>query len=114
QRSRPPAPRCPAPSPTPSAGGGSATWSPSAPWTPAGTAPPGRRPGCASSSGWWAGSASRARRSRRRVSAHSTVDTGGDGAAGPAAGLRELERLLAGLSDRAVLVLRSPFYMENL
>jgi uncharacterized protein YbjT (DUF2867 family) len=48
------------------------------------------------------------------VVALSTLDTGRDGAAGPAAGLRELERLLAGLSDRAVLVLRSPFYMENL
>jgi uncharacterized protein YbjT (DUF2867 family) len=44
----------------------------------------------------------------------STLDAGRDGASGPAAGLRELEQLLAGLTDRAVLVLRSPFYMENL
>jgi uncharacterized protein YbjT (DUF2867 family) len=44
----------------------------------------------------------------------STLDAGRDGASGPAAGLRELEQLLAGLTDRAVVVLRSPFYMENL
>src|SRR4029453_11258803 len=48
------------------------------------------------------------------VVALSTLATGRDGAAGPAAGLRELEQLLAGLSDRAVLVLRAPFYMEEL
>jgi uncharacterized protein YbjT (DUF2867 family) len=44
----------------------------------------------------------------------STLDAGREDAAGQAAGLRELEQLLAGLSDREVLVLRSPFYMENL
>jgi uncharacterized protein YbjT (DUF2867 family) len=44
----------------------------------------------------------------------STLDAGREDAAGPAAGLRELEQLLAGLPDRDVLVLRSPFYMENL
>ena len=44
----------------------------------------------------------------------STVAAGDPEATGPAAGLRELEERLAALSDRSVLVLRSPFYMENL
>jgi uncharacterized protein YbjT (DUF2867 family) len=44
----------------------------------------------------------------------STVAAGQPGATGPAAGLRELERRLSGLGNRNVLVLRSPFYMENL
>jgi uncharacterized protein YbjT (DUF2867 family) len=44
----------------------------------------------------------------------STVAAGDAGARGPAAGLRELEQGLGGLTDRSVLVLRSPFYMENL
>ena len=48
------------------------------------------------------------------VVALSTTAAGQPGATGPAAGLRELEQRLAGLQDRAVLVLRSPFYMENL
>ena len=48
------------------------------------------------------------------VVALSTVAAGDAGASGPAAGLRELERGLSGLPDRSVLVLRSPFYMENL
>ena len=48
------------------------------------------------------------------VVALSTVAAGDAGARGPAAGLRELERGLSGLPDRSVLVLRSPFYMENL
>lgn len=47
------------------------------------------------------------------VVALSTVAAGQPGA-GPAAGLRELEGRLSGLGDRNVLVLRSPFYMENL
>jgi uncharacterized protein YbjT (DUF2867 family) len=50
----------------------------------------------------------------RRVVALSTVAAGQAGAVGPAAGLRELEQRLAGLPDTGVLVLRSPFYMENL
>ena len=50
----------------------------------------------------------------RRVVALSTVAAGRDDAVGPAAGLRELEQRLAGLADTGVLVLRSPFYMENL
>ena len=50
----------------------------------------------------------------RRVVALSTVAAGRDDAVGPAAGLRELELRLAGLADSGVLVLRSPFYMENL
>ena len=48
------------------------------------------------------------------VVALSTVAAGQPGATGPAAGLRELEGRLSGLGDRNVLVLRSPFYMENL
>jgi uncharacterized protein YbjT (DUF2867 family) len=48
------------------------------------------------------------------VVALSTVAAGRADAAGPAAGLRELEQRLAELQDRHVLVLRSPFYMENL
>ena len=48
------------------------------------------------------------------VVALSTVAAGQPGAVGPAAGLRELEGRLSGLGDRNVLVLRSPFYMENL
>jgi uncharacterized protein YbjT (DUF2867 family) len=48
------------------------------------------------------------------VVALSTTAAGDPGATGPAAGLRELEQRLAGLQDRSVLVLRSPFYMENL
>ena len=48
------------------------------------------------------------------VVALSTVAAGQADAAGPAAGLRELEQRLAELKDRHVLVLRSPFYMENL
>ena len=48
------------------------------------------------------------------VVALSTVAAGDAGARGPAAGLRELEQGLSGLPDRSVLVLRSPFYMENL
>jgi uncharacterized protein YbjT (DUF2867 family) len=48
------------------------------------------------------------------VVALSTVAAGHPGAAGPAAGLRELERRLAALQRSHVLVLRSPFYMENL
>jgi uncharacterized protein YbjT (DUF2867 family) len=50
----------------------------------------------------------------RRVVALSTVAAGRSDAVGPAAGLRELEQRLAGLADTGVLVLRSPFYMENL
>jgi uncharacterized protein YbjT (DUF2867 family) len=49
-----------------------------------------------------------------QVVALSTVAAGDPEATGPAAGLRELEERLAALSDRSVLVLRSPFYMENL
>ena len=48
------------------------------------------------------------------VVALSTVAAGQPGATGPAAGLRELEERLSGLGDRNLLVLRSPFYMENL
>jgi uncharacterized protein YbjT (DUF2867 family) len=48
------------------------------------------------------------------VVALSTVAAGQPGATGPAAGLRELEQRLSELRDRNVLVLRSPFYMENL
>ena len=48
------------------------------------------------------------------VVALSTVAAGQPGTTGPAAGLRELEGRLSGLGDRNVLVLRSPFYMENL
>jgi uncharacterized protein YbjT (DUF2867 family) len=48
------------------------------------------------------------------VVALSTVAAGVPDAAGPAAGLRELERRLFQLRDRNILVLRSPFYMENL
>jgi uncharacterized protein YbjT (DUF2867 family) len=48
------------------------------------------------------------------VVALSTVAAGQPGATGPAAGLRELEQRLSGLGDRNLLVLRSPFYMENL
>ena len=48
------------------------------------------------------------------VVALSTVAAGDPDATGPAAGLRELERRLSQLQDRNVLVLRSPFYMENL
>lgn len=48
------------------------------------------------------------------VVALSTVAAGDPDAAGPAAGLHELERRLSRLRDRNVLVLRSPFYMENL
>jgi uncharacterized protein YbjT (DUF2867 family) len=48
------------------------------------------------------------------VVALSTVAAGRPGATGPAAGLRELEQRLSELRDRDVLVLRSPFYMENL
>jgi uncharacterized protein YbjT (DUF2867 family) len=48
------------------------------------------------------------------VVALSTVAAGRPGATGPAAGLRELEQRLSELRDRNVLVLRSPFYMENL
>jgi uncharacterized protein YbjT (DUF2867 family) len=48
------------------------------------------------------------------VVALSTVAAGQPGAVGPAAGLRELEGRLSRLGDRNVLVLRSPFYMENL
>lgn len=48
------------------------------------------------------------------VVALSTIAAGQPGAAGPAAGLGELEQRLSGLQDRNVLVLRSPFYMENL
>ena len=44
----------------------------------------------------------------------STVAAGHPDPAGPAAGLRELEQRLSGLQGRGVLVLRSPFYMENL
>ena len=50
----------------------------------------------------------------RHVVALSTVAAGRADAVGPAAGLRELEQRLAELRDRNVLVLRSPFYMENL
>lgn len=50
----------------------------------------------------------------RRVVAVSTVAAGQAGATGPAAGLRELEQRLSGLAATGVLVLRSPFYMENL
>jgi uncharacterized protein YbjT (DUF2867 family) len=50
----------------------------------------------------------------RQVVVLSTVAAGQAGAAGPAAGLRELEQRLSGLQDTGVLVLRSPFYMENL
>lgn len=50
----------------------------------------------------------------RRVVALSTVAAGRSDAVGPAAGLRELEQRLAGLADTGVLVLRSPFHMENL
>jgi uncharacterized protein YbjT (DUF2867 family) len=48
------------------------------------------------------------------VVALSTLAAGDPDATGPAAGLRELERRLSQLQDRNVLVLRSPFYMENL
>jgi uncharacterized protein YbjT (DUF2867 family) len=48
------------------------------------------------------------------VVALSTTAAGDPGATGPAAGLRELEQRLSTLKDRSVLVLRSPFYMENL
>jgi uncharacterized protein YbjT (DUF2867 family) len=48
------------------------------------------------------------------VVALSTVAAGDPDATGPAAGLRELERRLSQLQDRNVLVLRAPFYMENL
>jgi uncharacterized protein YbjT (DUF2867 family) len=48
------------------------------------------------------------------VVALSTVAAGHPDAVGPAAGLRELEQRLSQLRDRSVLVLRSPFYMENL
>lgn len=48
------------------------------------------------------------------VVALSTTAAGHPGATGPAAGLRELEQRLSRLQDRSVLVLRSPFYMENL
>jgi uncharacterized protein YbjT (DUF2867 family) len=48
------------------------------------------------------------------VVALSTVAAGDPDPAGPAAGLRDLEQRLAGLRDRNVLLLRSPFYMENL
>lgn len=44
----------------------------------------------------------------------STIAAGHPDAAGPAAGLRELEGRLAELDGVGVLVLRSPFYMENL
>lgn len=44
----------------------------------------------------------------------STVGAGLADAVGPPAGLRELERRLAGLERTGVLVLRSGFYMENL
>jgi hypothetical protein len=47
------------------------------------------------------------------VVALSTVAAGDPDAAGPAAGLHELERRLSRLRDRNVLVLRSPFYMET-
>jgi uncharacterized protein YbjT (DUF2867 family) len=50
----------------------------------------------------------------RHVVALSTTAAGHPDATGPAAGLRELERRLAELADVNVLVLRSPFYMENL
>jgi uncharacterized protein YbjT (DUF2867 family) len=49
-----------------------------------------------------------------QVVALSTIAAGHPDAAGPAAGLRELEGRLAELSGVGVLVLRSPFYMENL
>jgi uncharacterized protein YbjT (DUF2867 family) len=48
------------------------------------------------------------------VVALSTVGAGTDDAVGPPAGLRELERRLAGLGAADLLVLRSSFYMENL
>jgi uncharacterized protein YbjT (DUF2867 family) len=48
------------------------------------------------------------------VVALSTVAAGDAGARGPAAGLQELEQRLSALPDRSVLLLRSPFYMENL
>ena len=48
------------------------------------------------------------------VVALSTTAAGRPDASGPAAGLRELEQRLSGLKGRGVLVLRSPFYMENL
>jgi uncharacterized protein YbjT (DUF2867 family) len=44
----------------------------------------------------------------------STVAAGDADASGPAAGLRELEQRLSALPDRSLLILRSPFYMENL
>jgi uncharacterized protein YbjT (DUF2867 family) len=44
----------------------------------------------------------------------STVAAGQADATGPAAGLRELEQRLYALDGPSVLVLRSPFYMENL
>ena len=50
----------------------------------------------------------------RQVVVLSTVAAGQAGATGPAAGLRELEQRLSGLQGTGVLVLRSPFYMENL
>ena len=50
----------------------------------------------------------------RHVVTLSTVAAADPDAAGPAAGLRELERRLSRLRDRNVLILRSPFYMENL
>jgi uncharacterized protein YbjT (DUF2867 family) len=48
------------------------------------------------------------------VVALSTVAAGDPDPTGPAAGLRDLEQRLAGLRDRNVLLLRSPFHMENL
>jgi uncharacterized protein YbjT (DUF2867 family) len=48
------------------------------------------------------------------VVALSTVAAGDADPRGPAAGLRELEQGLSALPDRSVLILRSPFYMENL
>jgi uncharacterized protein YbjT (DUF2867 family) len=50
----------------------------------------------------------------RHVVVLSTVAAGDPDATGPAAGLAEFEQRLSGLHDRAVLVLRSSFYMENL
>ena len=44
----------------------------------------------------------------------STVGAGQADVVGPPAGLRELERRLARLEDRNLLLLRSSFYMENL
>jgi uncharacterized protein YbjT (DUF2867 family) len=50
----------------------------------------------------------------RHVVMLSTVAAGQADATGPAAGLRELEQRLFALDGPSVLVLRSPFYMENL